>query len=222
MRGAERGQSNIQLFVGDANVACSSEQLMEQGSPLLIDTGVVRSQERNQIALGLIGDHLDDVGQVLAFCGKLDHGPLAEVSDLDALSNIAALLEEPCDASAGRAQPLAERAMSDLEAPHGRPALLGVVRGGGAVFAFELGEIGARRTDLLIQSAALGIGDGAGRVLRLDPVINECIEQELFSHVLEEVLLSPALEHAVGDLDVAQVASTGDYRASDGRRHTNA
>jgi hypothetical protein len=39
------------------------------------------------------------------------------------------LLEEPRDASAGRAQPLAERAMSDLEAPHGRPALLGVVRG---------------------------------------------------------------------------------------------
>src|SRR5271165_5785649 len=92
-----------------------------------------------------------------------------------------------------------------------RPVLLGVVRGGGAVFAFELGEIGARRTDLLIQSTALGIGDGAGRVLRLDPVIDECIKQELFPHVLEEVLLSPALENAVGDLDVAQVPSTGDY-----------
>src|ERR1700730_12896956 len=119
---------------------------------------------------------------MLALRGELDHGPLAEVSDLDALSNIAALLEEPGDASAGRAQPFAERAMSDLEAPHGRPVLLGVVRGGGTVFAFELGEIGARRTDLLIQSPALGIGDGAGRVLRLDPVIDECIKQELFSH----------------------------------------
>ena len=39
----------------------------------------------------------------------------------------------------------------------------------------------------------------------------ERIQKELFSHVLEEVLLSPALEHAVGDLDVAQVPSTGDY-----------
>src|SRR5882757_631800 len=77
--------------------------------------------------------------------------------------------------------------------------------------ATELGEIGARRTDLLVQSAALGIGDGAGRVLRLDLVIDERIEQELFSHVLEEVLLSPALEHAVGDLDVAQVPSTRDH-----------
>src|SRR5262245_637090 len=56
-------------------------------------------------------------------------------------------------------------------------------------------QINAGCTDLLIQSAALGIGDGAGRVLRLDLVIDERIEQELFSHVLEEVLLSPALEH---------------------------
>jgi len=29
------------------------------------------------------------------------------------------------------------------------------------------------------------------------------VEQELFSHGLEEVLLSSALEHTVGDLDVA-------------------
>src|SRR5208337_3981759 len=108
-------------------------------------------------------------------------------------------------------QLLAEPAMGNLEAPHGRPTWFGVVRGGGTVFAFELGEIGAGGTDLLIQSAALRIGDGAGRVLRLDLIVDERIEQELFSHVLEEVLLSPALEHAVGDLDVAQVPPTRDH-----------
>ena len=58
--------------------------------------------------------------------------------------------------------------MGDLEAPHGRPALFSIVRRGGAVFAFEFGELGAGRIDLLIQGAPLGIGDGAGRVLRLD------------------------------------------------------
>src|SRR5437588_788558 len=51
---------------------------------------------------------------------------------------IAALLGQPGDASAGSAQLLA---IGDLEASHGRPALLGVVRCGGTVFAFELGEI---------------------------------------------------------------------------------
>ena len=73
----------MQLVVTDADVACSGEQLMQQGSPLLIDTGVVRSQQRQQIALGLIGNHLDDVGQVLTLRGELDHGPLVEVSDFD-------------------------------------------------------------------------------------------------------------------------------------------
>jgi hypothetical protein len=37
---------------------------MQQGSSLLLDAGLVRSQQREQIALGLIRHHLDDVGQV--------------------------------------------------------------------------------------------------------------------------------------------------------------
>src|SRR6266542_559987 len=100
----------MQLAVADADVACGSEQLMQQGSSLLIDAGIVRSQQRNQVALGLIGNHLDDVGQVLAFGGELDHGPLVEVSDLDALGNAAALLDELRHTSAGCAQLLAEPA----------------------------------------------------------------------------------------------------------------
>src|ERR1700680_707083 len=144
---------------------------------------------------------------MLAFRGELDHGPLVEFSDFDALGNIAALLEESADAHAGFAQLLAEPAMRDIDAPHGRPAVFGIVRGGGTIFAFELGDIGARRADLLVQSAALRIGDGAGWTLRFDLVIDEGIEQELFPNVLEEVLLPPALEHAIGHLDVAQVPS---------------
>ena len=100
---------------------------------------------------------------MLSFGGELDHSLLVEISDLDALGNVTALLEELRHASAGCAQLLAEPAMGDLEAPHGRPALFGIIRGGGPVFAFEPGEIGAGHTDLLIQSAALGIGDCAGR-----------------------------------------------------------
>ena len=90
----------MQLVIGDADVAYSGEQLMQQGSPLLIDAGIVRSQQRKQIALGLIGNHLDDVSQVLAFGGELDDGPLVEVSDFDALGNVAALLKQLRYASA--------------------------------------------------------------------------------------------------------------------------
>src|SRR5215467_15132364 len=140
---------------------------MQQGSPLLLDAGVVGSQQRNQIALGLIGNHLDDVGQVLAFGGELDHGPLAEVADLDAFENVAAPLDELRHASTGGTQRLAEFAVGDLEATHRRSRLFGVVGGGSTKCAFEPAEIGAGGTDLLVQSAALGIGNGAGRVLRL-------------------------------------------------------
>ena len=148
---------------------------------------------------------------MLSFRGELDEGLLAEVLDFNPLGNVATLLEQLRHASTGCAQLLAEPAMSNLEAPHGWPTRFRIVRGGDTVFAFEPGKIDAGCADLFIQSAALRIGDGAGRVLRLDLVIDERIEQELFSHVLEEVLLSPALEHAVGDLDVAQVPSTRDH-----------
>ena len=94
MRRAERSQGDVQLAIADADVAGSGEQLMQQGSPFLIGTGVVKSQQRKQIALGLIGNHLDDVGQVLSFGGELDDGPLVEVSDFDALGKAAALLEQ--------------------------------------------------------------------------------------------------------------------------------
>jgi hypothetical protein len=36
MRRAERSQGDVQLTIGDADVAGSNEQLMQQGSPFLI------------------------------------------------------------------------------------------------------------------------------------------------------------------------------------------
>src|SRR6516164_2971770 len=95
---------------------------------------------------------------MLAFGGELDHGSLVEFADFDALGNLAALVEEPAHAGAGAAQLVAEPAMGDLEAPHGRPALFGIIRGSDAQFVFEPCQIGAGRKDLLVQSAALRIG----------------------------------------------------------------
>ena len=46
MRRAERSQGDVQLAIADADVAGSGKQLMQQGSPFLIGTGVVRSQQR--------------------------------------------------------------------------------------------------------------------------------------------------------------------------------
>ena len=53
-----------------SGVHCSSEQLVQQGSPLLVDTRVLGSQQCEQVAFGLIGNHFDDVGQVLTISVK--------------------------------------------------------------------------------------------------------------------------------------------------------
>ena len=77
--------------------------------------------------------HLTDIIKMVAYQAESDLLALLRphyAPDFDALGNVAALLEEPCHASAGCAQLLAEPAMSNLEAPHGRPALFGIVRGG--------------------------------------------------------------------------------------------
>jgi len=55
MRRAERSQGDLQLAIGDADVACRAEQLMQKGLSLIIDTGVVRSHQRNELVLRLIG-----------------------------------------------------------------------------------------------------------------------------------------------------------------------
>jgi hypothetical protein len=55
-------------------------------------------------------------GQIFAFRGKRDHSPLVEFTDLDALGQVAVLVEEPAHARADFAQLLAEPAMGNLEA----------------------------------------------------------------------------------------------------------
>ena len=51
-----------------------------------------RSQRRKQIALGLTGDDLEDVGEVFAFGVELDHGLLADVPHLRSSSTGSSIL----------------------------------------------------------------------------------------------------------------------------------
>ena len=60
-------------------------------------------------------------------------------------------------------------------------------------------------TELRVRLFALRVRDAASGVSRLRAVINERIEGELLAQVLEEVLLFPAFEHPVRDLDGSQV-----------------
>lgn len=88
-------QGDLQLLLSEVDVAGGGEQLVEERAALLLGPRVMRPQEIEQIALGLVGEHLDDVGQMLALGGELDDGTLAQVPDLNARRNTAPLVHEP-------------------------------------------------------------------------------------------------------------------------------
>jgi hypothetical protein len=84
MRRAQRRQGDLQLILCDVDVAADGEQFMQERSAFLLGPRVMGVQEVQQIALGLIGEHLDDVGQMLSLGGEFDHSLLAQVSDFHA------------------------------------------------------------------------------------------------------------------------------------------
>ena len=104
----ERGQGYLQFVLGDPDVAGGGKEFVQQGSSFLVGTGIVRPQEGQQVAFGLVGHHFDEVGQVFALGGEFDHGVRTEIADCEALGNLAAFVEELGQPSTCRAQLLAD------------------------------------------------------------------------------------------------------------------
>ena len=141
------------------DVAAGGEQFVYERSAFLLGPQIMWAQEVHQIALGLIGEHLDEVGQVLTFGGESDHGLFAKIADLNTCKKATTLVEEFAQSVPSGAQVLAELAVGDLEPAHGGTVLLGVVGGGRSVLPLELGELATGGSDLFVQCAPLwGLG----------------------------------------------------------------
>jgi hypothetical protein len=97
---------------------------------LLIGARVVRPQQRDRSTLRLIGNHLNDVSQALASCGVLDNGPFVEIWDFDTLGDAAGWSKSWLTGARALRSCLPSLLWAILEAPHGRPALFGIARGG--------------------------------------------------------------------------------------------
>jgi hypothetical protein len=65
---------------------------VEQRPALLVGAGVVGAQQREEVALGLVCHHLEEVDQVLALRGELNDGPVADISHLDPARSSAPLV----------------------------------------------------------------------------------------------------------------------------------
>ena len=95
MRRAQRSQCDDQLAAFDLYVCWSAKQLVQKSSSFVLSSGVLLPHQNEHIALGLVGNHLHEVRQVLALGGELDHSPFADVSHLDPLRQSSSSGPEP-------------------------------------------------------------------------------------------------------------------------------
>ena len=78
-------ERDTQLAVSDVKISRGVKELVEERTSLFLGAGIVRLEHGHQLALGLVGHHLDEIAEVLAFGGQLDDRPLAGVLDLDTM-----------------------------------------------------------------------------------------------------------------------------------------
>src|ERR1019366_3792799 len=63
----------------------------------------------------------------------------------------------------------------------------------------------ARLAKLLVDGLARRIGHGTLWIVGFHLIVGERIDQELLTHVLEEVFLPPTFEHPICNHDIAQI-----------------
>lgn len=108
MRLTERSERDVQLALSDANGPGGDEDYVQQRSAFLVGTGVVRPHEGQQVAFRVVNHYFDEISQVFALGGELDHRVHIDIADGDAMGNVATFVEELGQPSTGRAQLFAQ------------------------------------------------------------------------------------------------------------------
>ena len=207
-------QCDAQLAIATCDVGGGAEELVQQGASFVVGTGIVRAAAMARRSLSAWkATILMMLVKCLRSVASLTTAAGADVADLDSLGQqVGGASRSLATAIACRAQLLAELAVGDLEAAHGGRRAFGVVDRRGAVGLLRASATSARaaRICLVERRAARGWARcGWGRRVRPGSRTRASSRNSSRS-VLEEVLLSPTLEHAIGDLDVGQVPAVGD------------
>lgn len=69
MSRTERSQRDAQLILRGFDLSRIVQDRLNQRAAFLFDSFVVRADQLQQITLDLLGDHFQDIGEVLAFGG---------------------------------------------------------------------------------------------------------------------------------------------------------
>lgn len=95
VRRAEGRERDAQLGGKNIDVGGGAKEFVHERAPLFIAARVVWPEKRQEVALGLKGEHLDEVRQVLALGGELDDGAVAHVTAFDSLRERATSRGQP-------------------------------------------------------------------------------------------------------------------------------
>src|SRR5438876_12223757 len=101
--------------------------------------------------------------------------------------------------------PLSKLLMRNFQVAHRRALPVFFAQSDASESRLQLCKCGTGSFHLLVRFPPGRIGYRPLRVIGLDLVIRQGVDQVLLTDVLEEVLLTPTLEHAIGDNNIALV-----------------
>lgn len=171
------GERDAELGGGDREVRGRGERGLDERAPLVVDALVVGRDRAHGIALCLVGDHLEQVAQVLAFDGELEDLALDDVLDGHAARDRGPPGLEGRVALEGSDDLAVLRGVGDLEAAHGPAQALLVAERLEAVEGGKACDVGARGTQLSVERVPARVGHVARWVSGLDLVVDERVER---------------------------------------------
>jgi hypothetical protein len=135
----------------EGDVGRRREDRLDERATLVFRPPAVGPDLSDEFALGLEGEHLEEIGEELAFGRQLDDRPLNDLADGQPLGHGRALLLQRPQAIGRHPEFARDVRLGDLEAAHRRTLLLRIDQGAKTVLRRDLEEGFARLADPLVQ-----------------------------------------------------------------------
>jgi hypothetical protein len=209
MRRTEWCETDAKLILGYLEICSIGQCGLNQCSSFIPDAFVVRSHKIHEITLGLVCDHLNNVGKVLSLRGEFYDSFSYDLFDRNFLGHGRAFLFKGNHAVKCFPQAFCQFALCDLEPAHGWPGLFGTEKGLGSVLSREPLKFCTRLVQLNFERDSLGIGNLARWIIRDNLIVDQGIQSVLLAQIFKEILLPPSPEHPERNLCRRKVTPGG-------------
>lgn len=201
-------QTDAEFVIGHGQIGRGGHGGLNERAPFLDGPPVVGLDPGDQVALGLIGDHLDQIHQVLAL-GSQTPGPFTEgLPHGDAGGQLGPLGLEILEALKRGANDSRQGGLDVFQAAErdGTGLALELNESAQTVFRLQAPQLVAGGADGFVEGLASGVGHLTGGIIWDRVVFGQGIQGIFFGQIPEQVFLPPALEQAISDLQGRQVS----------------